>query len=188
MYSFFLVSLVLAAGLAFLAGSFHLLPQNSALQEKMPTWPRKPILPGCVIGVVALVWSAYHGCLMLEGPLEKLHPYVWILVPVSTILCILYLDYLNARAFGGFVTLAANFLIAQAFIHNIPCRGFYSSICLLIGVAGLVAIGLPWRIRDWFTIASKKPNVARISAMVLAAIAVLLVAFPGIWMFLKPKN
>ena len=177
MIIFLLVSIALAVACVFLAAVFFELSQGQWTGQA-PAWPRKPILPGVVIGIISLVWSAHYGCLMLEGNLAKLHPVVWALVPITTALSIFYLDYLNARSFGGFFTLSANFLIMQAFAHDVPCRGVFSCICLLLGVFGMVALGLPWRIRDLFELAGKNMTVARILAAAFAFCGLLLIVMP----------
>ena len=174
---FLLVSIALAAICLFLMVVFFQLSQGKWM-DKAPSWPRKPIAPGIVIGAVSLVWSAYYGCLMLEGNLAKLHPIVWALVPITIGLSIFYLDYLNARAFGGFFTLSANFLIIKAFVHDVPGRPFFSCICLALGIFGMVALSLPWRIRDLFELSGKNKQAARILAAVFALCGLLLIVMP----------
>ena len=174
---FLLVSITLAIACFFLAGAFFHLSKGN-LTDVVPTWPRKPIAPGVVIGAICLVWSAYYGCLMLEGNLAKLHPIVWGLVPITIGLSIFYLDYINARAFGGFFTLSANFLIIKAFVHDVPGRPLFSCICLLLGVFGMVALSLPWRIRDLFELGGKIKQAASILAAVFAVCGIVLIVMP----------
>lgn len=174
---FLLVAISLSIACFFLAGSFFQLSKGH-LVDTIPTWPRKPIAPGVAIGSVCLVWSAYYGCLMLEGNLAKFHPIVWALVPITIGLSIFYLDYLNARAFGGFFTLSANFLIIKAFVHDVPGRPFFSCICLALGIFGMVALSLPWRIRDLFELGGKNKQAARILAAVFALCGLLLIVMP----------
>ena len=174
---FLLVSITLAIACFFLAGAFFQLSKGH-LVDMIPTLPRKPIAPGVVIGAICLVWSAYYGCLMLEGNLAKLHPIVWALVPITIGLSIFYLDYINARAFGGFFTLSANFLIIKAFVHDVPGRPFFSCICLLLGVFGMMALSLPWRIRDLFELGGKNKQAAKILAAVFAVCGIVLIVMP----------
>ena len=121
--------------------------------------PRNRIA-GAPIGVVCLIWSAWHGCLMLEGPLASLHPIVWLLVPIVSILAFFFLDYLFSRSLGGFFVLMSNELIRQAFAHSTTMRPLYSLVCLLLGVAGLFLIGTPWRLRDTLELAAKEKKAA----------------------------
>ncbi len=133
---------------------------------------------GVVVGVPCLVWSAWHGCVMLEGPLSRFHPYVWGMVPLSIVLLTLYVDYLFARAAGGFFILAANELIRQAFIWNTPCRPLYALVCLVLGVAGMFLVGTPWRMRDVIDCCVRKPQLARGLGIVFALFAAILVLLP----------
>ena len=177
MLLFLIVSTSLAIACLLLAGAFFKL-SNGKWTDKAPKWPRRPIAPGLLIGSISLIWSAYYGCLMLEGNLAKWHPVVWALVPITAVMSAFFLDYLNARAFGGFFTLSANFLIIQAFIHDVPCRPLFSVLCLLLGICGMVALSLPWRIRDLFEIAGKNTVCAKAAAAIFAIFGLLLFIMP----------
>jgi len=115
---------------------------------------------GMALGTVCLVWSAWHACIMLEGDLQRFHIWIKLLVPVSVILCYFFLDYLNARAQGGFMILAANYLLHAAFVHNVPGRTFYSLVCLSLGVLGLFLVGTPWRLRQLLECSEKNTRWA----------------------------
>ena len=130
---------------------------------------------GILLGVPCLVWSAWHGCIMLEGGLAKFHTLVWLLVPVISILGGLYLDYLFARALGGFLILSANELIRCGFIFDVPLRGLYSVICLAMGICGLFLLGSPWHLRDALKRSAEKPAFGRALAGALAGCAILLI-------------
>ncbi len=177
MLLFLLVSVILAVFCLCLAGMFFLLSRGN-WKNVAPTWPRKPIAPGVVVGAICLVWSAYYGCLMLEGNLAKFHSLVWALVPITIALSIFYLDYLNARAFGGFFTLSANFLIIKAFVHDVPGRPFFSCICLALGIFGMVALSLPWRIRDLIELGGKNKTLAQALSAVFALCGIVLIIMP----------
>ena len=177
MLLFLLVSIILAVFCLCLAGMFFQLSRGN-WTDVAPSWPRKPIAPGVVVGAACLVWSAYYGCLMLEGNLAKFHSIVWALVPITIALSIFYLDYLNSRAFGGFFTLSANFLIIKAFVHDVPGRPFFSCICLVLGVFGMVALSLPWRIRDLIELGGKNKTLAQALSAVFALCGIVLIIMP----------
>ena len=174
---FLLVSIILAIFCLLLAGMFFQLSRGN-LTDVAPAWPRKPIAPGVAVGAVCLVWSAYYGCLMLEGNLAKFHSIVWALVPITIALSIFYLDYLNSRAFGGFFTLSANFLIIKAFVHDVPGRPFFSCICLALGIFGMVSLSLPWRIRDLIELGGKNKTLAQALSAVFALCGIVLIIMP----------
>ena len=90
MLLFLLVSIILAVFCLCLAGMFFQLSRGN-LTDVAPTWPRKPIAPGVAVGSACLVWSAYYGCLMLEGNLAKFHSIVWALVPITIALSMRHL-------------------------------------------------------------------------------------------------
>ena len=133
---------------------------------------------GMVLGVVCLVWSAHHACVMLEGDLARFHSYVWLLVPVVAVLSWFFLDFLLARAAGGFFILCANVLVYGAFVHDIPWRPWYSVVCLALGVMGLFAVGAPWHIRALLQTAAKRPARAWAGSAVLVIFAATLMALP----------
>ena len=177
MLLFLLVSIILAVFCLCLAGMFFQLSRGN-WTDVAPSWPRKPIAPGVVVGAACLVWSAYYGCLMLEGNLAKFHSIVWALVPITIALSIFYLDYLNSRAFGGFFTLSANFLIIKAFVHDVPGRPFFSCFCLALGIFGMVALSLPWRIRDLIELGGKNKTLAQALSAIFAFCGIVLIIMP----------
>ena len=158
----------LAALLMFLGYAFAIQP------DKMAALPRLR-WAGIVLGIPCLIWSAWHGCIMLEGGLAKFHTLVWCLVPILSILCALYLDYLFARSLGGFLILSTNELIRCAFIYDVPLRGVYSVLCLLLGVCGLFLLGAPWHLRDTLKLAENNTTAGRSIAAALAVAALLLI-------------
>ena len=177
MLLFLLVSIILAVFCLCLASMFFQLSRGN-WTDVAPSWPRKPIAPGVFVGAACLVWSAYYGCLMLEGNLAKFHSIAWALVPITIALSIFYLDYLNSRAFGGFFTLSANFLIIKAFVHDVPGRPFFSCFCLALGIFGMVALSLPWRIRDLIELGGKNKTLAQALSAVFALCGIVLIIMP----------
>ena len=109
--------------------------------------PRSRVFGEC-LGVVCLVWAAYHVCPMLEGGLEKYRALVKLLVPVVAVLSYFYLDFLFARALGGLLLLVVNSLLQGAFVARVPMRPLFSVLCYAIGFLGLLVIAAPWRLRD----------------------------------------
>lgn len=117
-------------------------------------WPRcSTVLPrhriaGEILGVVCLSWAAYYACGMMEGGLVKYRIVIKLLVPVVAVLAYTHLDFLFARAFGGFLLLAVNVLLHGAFTVAVPFRPFYSVMCYGVGIAGLFLVAAPWVMRD----------------------------------------
>ncbi len=109
--------------------------------------PRARLI-GEVVCLVCLVWSAYHGCLMLEGGMATYRKLVWGLVPVTAVLVYYHLDYLFARALGGFLVLCATYLLHGAFAEMVAWRPLYCIVCYVLGLWGMFLIAAPWRFRD----------------------------------------
>lgn len=133
---------------------------------------------GAGLGLVCLLWSAYHGIIMLEGDLSRFHYLVILAVPVIAVLCYFYLDYLLARSLGGFMVLSANYLLHAAFADAVPGRSWYSIVCLVFGVAGLFLIGTPWRLRQLLETARENVLLGRGAALFLLLCALSLLLQP----------
>ncbi len=173
---FVLLSSAVAAFNLFLAHVCAIAPKRFA------SLPRN-VWGGMVLGVPCLAWSAWHACIMLEGGLARLHPVVWLLVPTIAILAYFYLDYLFARALGGFFILAANEMIRGAFAYAIPARPLFSLICLIMGVIGLFMLGTPWRMRDAITLAAGNSKYGKCigAGFAFAAVVLFSLSLPALW-------
>jgi len=134
-------------------------------------------LPGEIIGLVCLVWSAYHVCAMLEGDLEKFRILVRLLAPVVAILGYYHLDYLFTRALGGFVLLAVNHLLHGAFVARIAMRPAFSVICYAIAMAALLLVASPWWFRDLLEKTAESATWRRAWTAGLGAASVAFVVF-----------
>lgn len=112
-------------------------------------------LGGLLLGLVVLCWSAKEGASLLP---ERFATPVWLLVPVVAVAAWFLLDFLFARAFGGFLVLSANHLIQHAFAYYCGFRGIYCILALIWGVAGMALIAWPWLMRDFLETLNKHPR------------------------------
>ena len=161
--------LLLVLGLIPLLGAFLFARWNQQKPDHCRRLPRERTF-GTIIGLVCLVWSAWHGCQMLEGGLEKFQVIVWLLVPTGAIACWFWLDYLLARSLGGLLILTVNILLHEAFVHAVPCRSLFSLFAVLWGVLGMFLLGAPWRWRQLLETTAKNRKLAwGISAACLAS-------------------
>ena len=170
-------------GAAALAGGLLFTLDNPA---RLPAFRRLPRarLAGLVVGVVCLVWSAWEGCLMLEGGLARLHPVVWLLVPVTAILCWFHLDYLFARSLGGLLVFVVNALLHESFVHDTPVRWLYAVVALLWGLVGLFLLGVPWRWRQLLERAAADRRMAILLGMAGYASALVFWLLPSLGLLL----
>ena len=152
------------AGLAVLVGLTRWQP---GLWRVLP----RERLAGEIMALVALVWSAHHVCLMLEGNLVRWHPLVKALVPLTAVLAWFFLDYLFTRAVGGLLLLLTAEVLHAGFSVQAPCRPLFSVVCYLFGVAGMFLIGSPWLFRDLLEKAAGSPAWRRGSAGLAGAAA-----------------
>ena len=120
------------------------------LQKDPELWRKLPRAArlGMILGIPCLLGAAWHGSQLLEGGMEGLRVYVWILVPVIGLLCWFYLDFLFTRALGGIFLLAVPQLLALAFGVDIAYRPLYSTLCYVFGIVGMLLVAMPWRFRD----------------------------------------
>jgi len=170
-------ALSIVLGVALVAGGATAWRGSGRLDTAAAHLPRARVA-GEVLGIVCLVWSAYYGCLMLEGGLAVYRKLVWALVPVTAFLAYNHLDYLFARSFGGILILCAGFLLHGAFVVDVPCRGLYSVVCYLAGLSGMCLIAVPWRFRDLLQALARQVPWRRPLAVVSVAAGGVLVVFP----------
>ena len=142
---FSLLSLVVGAVLLF--SSWFVFTKVSKSETLWKTIPRERKVGG-VLAAIALSYSAFHGRYMLEGGLEPYRIYVWILLPIVTVMVYLFLDFVFTRSLGGVLIVMAVHLTHEAFIDHLAFRPLFSLNCYILGTVGLFLVGTPWRFRD----------------------------------------
>ena len=170
-----LLSILLALlCLGFAAVSTVLCMKHPKLSSQLP----RHRLGGLLLGIVALCWCAKEGATML--PAKYATP-VWLLVPVVAVACWFLLDFLFARAFGGFLVLVANHLIQHAFAYYCGVRPLYCIIALVWGLWGMTLIAWPWLLRDFWEAVPKRPRscIAIWAFCILSALAFAILPFCG---------
>jgi len=105
-------------------------------------------LAGTLLGALCLIWAAVHANAMLEGDLARFRIIVKALVPVVVVLAYFHLDYLLARALGGLLLLLVNHVLQAGFAAQVPWRPVFSTVCYIVGIAGMFLVAVPWRLRD----------------------------------------
>ena len=133
---------------------------------------------GFLLGIVVMCWCAWEGASML--PANYTTP-VWLLVPFAVVACWYFLDFLFARALGGFLALIANHLIQHAFAYYCGIRPLYCLIALAWGLWGMTLIAWPWLLRDFLLAVSKHPRsrTAIWCFCILSALAFAILPFCG---------
>ena len=111
------------------------------------TLPRQRIA-GVVMAFICLLWAADYAFPMFEGQLENFKSVLKILIPVLAVLSFFFLNFLFTRALGGLLLLSMSHLLHQAFVAQLPMRGFFAVLCYSIIVAGILCLAVPWHFRD----------------------------------------
>ncbi len=60
----------------------------------------------------------------------------------------MFLDFLFARAFGGFLILLAHYYLLEAFALDMPLSPVFSVFCFIMGTFGIFISGKPYLLRD----------------------------------------
>jgi hypothetical protein len=171
------IALSVSLGLIFAVGGaavWHGCHLDAGLAARLP----RARVAGEVLGVVCLLWAAYHGCLMLEGGLTTYRKAVWALVPVAAVLIYHHLDYLFARALGGFLVLCATYLLHGAFAEMVSWRPLYCLACYAVGLWGMFLISAPWRFRDLLGAMARGTRWQRLVGAVGTTAGLILVVLP----------
>lgn len=169
--------LSLVVGLT-LAASGGMVLRRSGLDPALAARLPRNRLGGALLGLICLLWSAYHGSLMLEGGLAPWRKLIWALVPVAAFLCYHFLDYLLARALGGMLVLCVAALLHGGFVEAVPWRPLYSLACYVAGVFGMVLIAAPWRFRDLLLALSRPGPWRRPAGSLILAIGLVVTILP----------
>ena len=159
------------------AWSSKLVPSNLERWEALP----RNILYGMIIAIIDLAI-----CVPLSKPIVPTGMISW-LVPlacVSAWIIYQFLDYIFARAFGGFLILLAHYMLFVSFALKTPASPLLSLLCFIFGTLGIFFCGKPYLMRDYIRkIASNKKwrtATVAISAMYGGAFLVI-----GILQYLK---
>ncbi len=154
-------------------GVLCILPRHPNLWRHIP---REQYI-GSILGLICLIWSAYHGSAMLEGNLARLRVFLPLVVVVVVVVSFFLLDYLFSRALGGMLLLVMNFLLHEAFVQHVPLRPVFAAVCYVFCIAGILLIAVPYRFRDYLEKSTKFPKwriASSLAFMVGGLIAVLI--------------
>ena len=163
-------ALLLAAGACILWFGPGKWPQ---LHSRLP----RARIAGEVLGITCLIWAASHVIGMLEGDMLRFVPTIKLIVPALAVLAYFYLDFLFARALGGFLLLIIHQLLHAAFVEDIALRPLFSLLCYLLAFLGLYFITAPWGMRAILEKARDSKSWQRTTSALLAGLAVAFFGF-----------
>ena len=125
--------------------------ENISVNEKIP----RNYIFGIIFAIIDIVWCIPQA-LAIFSPGSS----TWIFP--AAIICLvigcLFLDYLFARAFAGFLILLSHYFLFESFAADISCIWLFSIACYVMGTFGIVIGGIPHLLRDFIRkISSNKP-------------------------------
>ncbi len=153
---------------------------NINFKKKNELWrslPREKNV-ATVISLFVFFYAAWHGRYMLEGPMEHLQVYVWVVYPVVILLFYFFLDFQFARILGGALVILATHLNHEALVvYIIDFKWLLGLNNILLGTIGLFFIGMPWLFRNMLQKAEDNSGFKRLLLSYLTFVALLLISF-----------
>ncbi|OGV48386.1 MAG: hypothetical protein A2X49_13715 [Lentisphaerae bacterium GWF2_52_8] len=142
-YNLYSASLLLAGlvlGTAALL-AWRLRPESQASAERLP----RNVFIGAPLALAALIWCIPHTKPLLSA---SWHVYLWPLAFFLAFLASKFIDYLFARALGGFCILLAHYLLSCEFTFHTPLGPLFSIFVYVMGIFGIVLSGWPYLFRE----------------------------------------
>ena len=150
--------------IAFWAGKMS--PENLSKWESLPRDRNIAV----VIVFLCLLW-----CVPQAKPIvwDWMLPWLYPMAVVFSILGFMYLDYLFARAAGGFFILLTYYFVHEGFTFHTPWLAFFAVMCWALGILGLFFSGKPHLCRDFIRGLAKSPRIRYTALSYFAVFGVL---------------
>ena len=140
-FTFSLIIFSIFFGIMAVYTLFYINKQNIRKNEKIP----RNIILGVIFATIDIAW-----CIPQALSIFSPNSFNWIFP--TAIICLviscLFLDYLFARAFAGFLILLSHYFLLESFAAGIPCMVIFSTACYIMGTFGIVVGGIPHLLRD----------------------------------------
>ncbi len=115
-------------------------------------------IAGIILAVPVLLWCIPHAEPIAFDWMKPHLPWMAIGCAAAGFF---YLDYLFARAFGGFLILASYYFVHGAFEYHSCWMAYISILCWIPGIAGICFSGKPCWMRDTLRKCCNSPAVRR---------------------------
>ncbi len=167
-YQIYTMALI-ACGLFSLVLAFWAAKMSPANLPKWESLPRDRNI-AVVLVLLCLLW-----CVPQAKPIvwDWMLPWLYPLVVVFTILGFMYLDYLFARAIGGFFILLTYYFVHEAFTFHTPVLALFAIMCWALGILGLFFSGKPHLCRDFIRKLAKSSGIRYVATSYFAAFGAL---------------
>lgn len=105
---------------------------------------------GAVLSAIVIFWCIPNLRPILD-PGSFLQSLLIPLAVVAIVLSVMYLDYLFARAFAGFLILLAHYFLKEAHGADLfPWTALLAILLMIMGIAGIFVSAKPYYLRDFF--------------------------------------
>ena len=147
----------------------------AAWQRVLLAFPRSRI-PAYLLAALDLAW---FGWLLYHEPLwaffDYVRPWLWLLMPVLTVLVCIFMDELLApRALGGLLLLVVGPILDAGRFHPSLWRYLPLVIAYVWFVAGIVFVLAPYRVRRFIEFITRTPLRSRVGGGLRLALGLLL--------------
>lgn len=141
--NFYIGGLLLFSVICATGGVFTLLLNDSNISrwEKVARWT----VGGGILALIDLLW-----CVPNARPIvwDWMLPLLYPLAILFTVAAVVLLDYLFARAVGGFLILMAYWLLHDSFTFHTAGSPVFAIFCFILAIGGLFFSGKPYLFRD----------------------------------------
>jgi len=137
--------------------------------EKAEKIPRNFTL-GMIFGFAAVCWCVPQAIAIFSAGMT---PIIYWVAVIAFVVGILFLDYLFARAFAGFIILLSHYFLAESFAADLHLLWLFSSLCVIMGVFGIVIGGVPHLMRDLLRNICRRPVWKILMCIVAASYSIL---------------
>jgi hypothetical protein len=142
-FDLYIVALFACAVGAGLAGVWAAGLKESTL-SKWESMPRNKQF-GAALALVCLIWCIPHAQPIVW---DWMKPWLLPMALAFTVIGFYFLDYLFARAIGGFFILLTYYLLHESFTFHTPGAAVFAVLCWGLGILGLFFSGKPYLCRD----------------------------------------
>jgi hypothetical protein len=139
----------IVVGIALLFGHIFALVQKQKVQDFLKAFPRS-YKWGVILLSIDLVWGMMCLSNMDMGEFFNLRKWFLIIVPVSFVLVLVYVqEFLAVRALGSLMLLIGGIVLQAAFLQPQMSRLLLPVIAYVWIIAGMYFVGMPFLMRDW---------------------------------------
>ncbi len=116
--------------------------ENISKNEKIP----RNYIFGIVLAIIDIMWCIPQA-LAIFSPGSS--TWIFPLAIICLVVGCLFLDFLFARAFAGFIILLSHYFLFESFAADISYLWLFSIACYVMGTFGIVIGGIPHLLRDF---------------------------------------